>query len=255
MPNPGDAQPQGSLRLADRFSETGDFLFRWRSYLPLVLLPLFLASFLGPRYPLGSDRGSLVWELACFAISTLGLAIRVLTVGTSPRGTSGRNTREQKAAALNTTGPYSVVRHPLYVGNYLIALGLSLFSRTWYLPVIVSLATLLYYERIAAREESFLEARFGAEFRRWAARVPALVPRLSGYQPAAKPFDWRRALRREFYAVATITTAFFVLDLTEDLVATGRVMIDPVWAAVGLAGGVLFAAMWILKKTGWLRAW
>ena len=59
-----------------------------------------------------------------------------------------------------------MVRHPLYLANYVIALGLSCFSRAWYLPVIVSLAGLLYYERIAAREEQFLEARFGDAFRR-----------------------------------------------------------------------------------------
>jgi hypothetical protein len=32
-------------------------------------------------------------------------------------------------------------------------------------------------------------------------------------------------------------------------------MLDPVWAAVGLAGGLLFGTMWTLKKTGRLRAW
>ena len=141
------------MRLADRLSATGDVLFRWRSWLPLLLLPLFLASFPGLGYPGGSHRLDLVWELACFSVAALGIAGRLLTSGTAPRGTSGRNTREQKAAALNTTGPYSVVRHPLYLGNYLIGLGLSLFTRTWFLPVIVSLAALLYYERIAAREK------------------------------------------------------------------------------------------------------
>ena len=107
-------------------------------------------------------------------------------------------------------------------------MGLSLFSRTWFLPIIVSLATLLYYERIAAREEEFLEERFGPDFRRWAARVPAMFPRLSGYTPAAS-FDGRRALSREFYAVAQTTTAFFLLDVLEDLSVTGRVTFDPLW--------------------------
>jgi protein-S-isoprenylcysteine O-methyltransferase Ste14 len=250
VPKSGDIRSRSARRLADHFPATGNFLFRWRSYLPLVLVPVFLPSFLGLGYPFGSHAAGFAWEIGCFAISSLGVVIRLLTVGTSPRGTSGRNTRGQKAVVLNTTGLYSVVRHPLYLANYLVGLGMSLFSRTWYLPLIVSLATLLYYERIAAREEEFLEERFGEEFRRWAARVPAMLPRFSNYQPAAIPFDWRRALRREFYVVVEMTTVFFVLDIVEDFSVHGRLEIDPIWATVAIAGALSFATIWTLKKTG-----
>jgi protein-S-isoprenylcysteine O-methyltransferase Ste14 len=236
------------MRLADRLSATGDVLFRWRSWLPLLLVPLFLASFPGLGYPGGSHRLDLVWELACFSVAALGIAGRLLTSGTAPRGTSGRNTREQKAAALNTTGPYSVVRHPLYLGNYLIGLGLSLFTRTWFLPVIVSLAALLYYERIAAREEQFLESRFGDAFRGWAARVPAVLPRLSAWRPSALPFSWSRALDREFYAIGEVTVAFFFLDIMEDWAVHGELTLDPVWTIVGATGALFFAGMWVRKK-------
>jgi protein-S-isoprenylcysteine O-methyltransferase Ste14 len=238
------------VRLVDRLSATGDVLFRWRSWLPLLLLPLFLASFAGLTYPLDSHGLDLLWELGCFAVSALGVAVRLLTVGTAPRGTSGRNTRSQKAAALNTTGPYSVVRHPLYAGNYLIGLGMSLFTRTWFLPVIVSLAALLYYERIAAREEQFLEARFGDAFRRWAARVPAAVPRPGGWQPPALPFSWARALDREFYAIGEITVAFFVLDVLEDWSVRDALALDPVWTLVAATGTLFFVTMWVRKKLG-----
>ncbi len=236
------------MRLADRFSATGDVLFRWRSWLPLLLLPLFLATFPGLGYPGGSHRLELVWELACFSVSALGVAVRLLTTGTAPRGTSGRNTREQKATVLNTTGPYSLVRHPLYLGNYLIALGMSLFTRAWFLPIIVSLAALLYYERIAAREEQFLESRFGDAFREWAARVPAVLPRPSAWRPPALPFSWTRALDREFYAVGELTVAFFVLDTLEDWAVHGGLTLDPVWTTVGAAGALFFAGMWVRKK-------
>jgi protein-S-isoprenylcysteine O-methyltransferase Ste14 len=238
------------MKLADRFSATGDLLFRWRSWLPLLLLPLFLASFPGLAYPFGSHRLDLAWELSCFAVSALGMAVRLLTVGTAPRGTSGRNTRRQKASALNTTGLYSLVRHPLYLGNYLIGLGMSLFTRTWFLPIIVSLAALLYYERIAAREEQFLEARFGDAFRAWAARVPAAVPRLEAWRPPALPFRWSRALDREFYAIAEVAVAFFVLDVLEDWTVHGALALDPVWSVVGAAGALFFAVMWVRKKLG-----
>jgi protein-S-isoprenylcysteine O-methyltransferase Ste14 len=238
------------VRLTDRFSATGDVLFRWRSWLPLLLLPLFLASFPGAGYPWGSHRLDLLWELACFVVSALGMAVRLYTTGTAPRGTSGRNTREQKATVLSTTGTYSMVRHPLYLGNYLIGLGMSLFTRTWFLPVIVSLAALLYYERIAAREEQFLESRFGESFRAWAARVPAFLPRLRGWHPPAQAFSWSRALEREFYAIAEIGVIFFVLDIIEDWSVHHVLGLDPLWSVVAAAGAIFFVVMWSRKKLG-----
>jgi protein-S-isoprenylcysteine O-methyltransferase Ste14 len=235
------------MRLAEHWTSTGDALFRRRSWLPLLLLPLFLASFVGDRY-LVSHPAGLIWEIGCFVITLVGIALRVFTTGTSPRGTSGRNTRAQKATALNTTGPYSIVRHPLYLANFLIALGLSLFSRTWFLPIIVALATLLYYERIAAREEEFLDGRFGPAFRRWAEAVPAAVPSLKAWCPPAQSFDWRRALDREFYVIAEVSVAFFFLDVVEDYAADRRFEFDPVWGTIGLLGALLFAVMWTRKK-------
>src|SRR5262245_50441523 len=182
-----------------------------------------------------------------------GIALRVFTVGTAPAGTSGRNTSAQKAAVLNTTGPYSVLRHPLYAANYLIALGLAGFARAWALPIIVSLATLLYYERIAAREEEYLDQKFGEEFRRWASVTPALVPAFGLYRPPALPFQWRRALGREFHALGFVSIAFFVLDVAEDYVVTGQLVLDPVWTTVCLAGVGTFVVGWTVKKLQWRR--
>ena len=238
------------MKLADHFAHAGDFLFRWRGQVPLVLVPLFLASFLGARYPFASHAMNLAWELGSFLIAAAGLAIRIFTIGCSPRGTSGRNTRAQKADVLNTTGPYSVVRHPLYLGNYLIALGLSLSSRTWYLPLIVTLAAALYYERIAAREEQFLEERFGDEFRRWAGAVPAALPALRRYRPPALPFQWRVAMAREFYAMSMLPVAFWALDIVEHYAVTGQLVLDPLWTTLAAAGALFFAVMRTLKKRG-----
>lgn len=231
------------MKLLDHFSRSGDLFFRWRSYLPLLLLPLFGASFIGARYPFDSHLLDLAWEVACFLFSLAGLGIRVFTVGSAPRGTSGRNTREQKAEILNTTGAYSVVRHPLYLGNYLVALGMSFFSRTWFLPIIVSLTALLYYERIAAREEEYLEKKFGEEFRRWAAGVPAMIPNLRNYRPPVMPFSWTKALGREFYGIFVVATSFFILDVIQEFAITGRLIFDAVWTSVFVLSAFFFITM------------
>lgn len=236
------------MKLQEHFFRAGEFLFRWRGHLPLLLLPLVILSFRGFCYPGGSQELYRIWEFICFGVSMMGVALRVWVSGTVPEGTSGRNRRGQRADSLNTSGAYSMLRHPLYFGNTLIALGVALFTRTWYLPVIVLLSCLLFYERIAFREEEFLEGKFGEEFRSWAERTPAILPNLKAYRPPSLPFSLRSALRREFYAISEVVFVFSVLDLLGRLSAEGRVGTDPLWRALGLGAVVFYLSLRFLKK-------
>lgn len=226
----------------------GDFFFRWRSYLPLVLLPVLVVAIARFRHPFPSRDAELAWEAGSLLVALVGLAGRVWTVGVTPRGTSGRNTRQQKAAVLNTTGPYSLIRHPLYVANGLIALGFALFTHTWLAPPVVAVATIAYYACIIQREEAFLRERFGPAFDAWAARTPAMLPASWRYVPSERAFDWRKALRGEFYAFALILTVPLLLDTIEDLLTTSRVAPDGVWLLAAAVGIVTFLVLRFLKK-------
>jgi protein-S-isoprenylcysteine O-methyltransferase Ste14 len=227
----------------------GDFLFRWRSYLPLLLIPVAVLSITQARYPVASHAADLAWEFACLSLALAGLALRVWTVGVAARGTSGRNTRQQKATSLNTTGPYSLVRHPLYVANGMIIVSLALFMHGWIAPVAVTVLTIVYYACIAWREEQFLRERFGAAFEEWAARVPAAIPVRPGrYVRAVRPFQWTVAIRREFYAATLILVTPLFLDMAEDFQETGRLVFDPIWVVSATLGVLLFVILRYLKK-------
>jgi protein-S-isoprenylcysteine O-methyltransferase Ste14 len=86
---------------------------------------------------------------------------------------------------LITRGPFALVRHPMYVGVVLAALGSVLLYRTW--TVILVLAHMTVFWVRASREEEALEAEFGQQWRTYADRVPAGLPGL----------DLVRALIRE----------------------------------------------------------
>lgn len=236
------------MKLLDQIPRSGDVLFRWRGQLPLLLLPLFLLGLVGARLPQPLPAWARAWQVVSALVALAGLAIRVAAVGTAPAGTSERSTTGPRASELRTTGLYSVVRHPLYLGNTLTAFGLACFTATWFVPAIVLLLGLLYHERIAAREEVFLEGRFGPEFLAWADRVPAMVPRLSGYVPSTTPFVWRRVLGREFHGLFVVGAVLFVLDLARAFLATGRLVFDPLWTAFFLLTAVAFAAGILLKR-------
>lgn len=237
--------PQAGLPLVLR---SGDFLFRWRSYLPLLLVPLVVVGIARSQYPFGSYVTDIAWEVACVLLALAGVGIRVVTVGLAAPGTSGRNTRGQKARSLNTTGPYSVVRHPLYLGNFVIVLGLSLFTHAWIVPPLVAALAAGYYACIAQREEHYLRERFGPAFETWAARVPAIVPALGRWVPPTRPFDWQAVVRREFYGMAVVLMAPFPLDVVEDLHETGAFDFDPLWTAAAVLGAAVFGVLRFLKK-------
>jgi protein-S-isoprenylcysteine O-methyltransferase Ste14 len=237
------------VKLLDQIPRSGDWLFRWRGQLPLLMLPLFLLGLVDAGLPDPLPPRARAWQFASLALALAGLAVRVVAIGTAPAGTSERSTTNPRASELRTTGLYSVVRHPLYLGNTLTAVGFACFTTVWYLPAIVALLGILYHERIAAREELFLEGRFGGEFLEWAERVPAMVPRLSGYIRSATPFAWRRVAGREFHGLFVIGAVLFVLDVARAALATGRLLFDPVWTGVFLTTAAIFVVCTVLKKT------
>ena len=234
------------MALREEMEATGNWLFRWRSYLPLALLALLLA---GLQATPQRDRDMHpVWTLFCFGVSLAGLGVRVVTVGFTPKGTSGRNTHGQKAEDLNTSGVYSIVRHPLYVGNFLMWLGFALYSQLWWQVAIFALIFWLYYERIMFAEEEFLLRTFGATFESWAARTPAFLPRFRQWKPPALTFSLRNVLKREYSGLFGVVVLFGLLELRQHWVAEERLTLDPLWQAIVVLGLVAYVGLRTLKR-------
>src|SRR5205085_1751915 len=102
------------------------------------------------------------FQIGCFFISMIGLIIRIYTVGYSAENTSGRNTHGQVADSLNTKGIYSVVRNPLYLGNFFMWLGLAMLSFNFWFVISFIFFYILYYECIIYAYYYFLNRKFTA---------------------------------------------------------------------------------------------
>ena len=141
-----------------------------------------------------------------------------------------------------------MVRHPLYLANYLVIIGFTMEFHVWWLVLLTTCLYALYYERIMMAEEAFLRARFGETFEKWAAVTPAFIPKFHGWKPFAVPFCWRTVLQREYNAFFLIIAVFFLLDLIGDSIVERRFAIDVWWLAVLIGGFVVFATLRTLKK-------
>ena len=232
----------------EEFEKTGIWLFRWRGYLPLSMIGVLLWGMRNFNYPYQSHRLDELWEILCLTISFCGLGIRVFTTGYAPRGTSGRNTRRHVADVLNVTGMYSIVRHPLYLGNFLIWLGISLFVRSSGLSLIFILGFWLYYERIIFAEEQFLRRKFGEVYSEWAARTRAFLPRFKNWQSPSVSFSVRKVLRKEYQSFFGIIFTFTILEIIGDLFAVKRIELDLMWLILFSTGLTLYLILRILEK-------
>jgi protein-S-isoprenylcysteine O-methyltransferase Ste14 len=148
----------------------GGWLFRQRSWLPA---PLILALVLIP----GQTRFSApaCWTIGA-ALVAAGEALRlwgVLHIGVISR------TRSDRLGPLVSTGPFAIVRNPLYVGNVLLWAGFAVSARLlWLAPIAVALLGFEYHA-IVRWEEQLLHERLGPAYQAYALRVPRWIPSLS----------------------------------------------------------------------------
>lgn len=236
------------MSLRHEFEISGAWLFRYRSFVPLAAVPLVVAAlwsftFIGDRH--GYDE---IWDVFSMLIAFAGLAVRALTIGYSAKGTSGRVTHQQVAETLNTTGMYSVVRHPLYLGNYLIVLGTAVYFHTWWMPILATCLYALYYERIMFAEEAFLSRRFGETFERWADATPSIMPRWRDWRQPDAAFKWRKVLRREYTGFFGVIAAFCSLEFAGDSIVGKHWQFDLPWVVLFVFGATVYVVLRTLKK-------
>jgi len=126
-----------------------------------------------------------------------------------------------KNKQLATTGAYSLVRHPLYLGNFLILAGFTLACFNWVVVLVVLLFFWIYYPAAIRYEDYKLERIFGEQWRAWSVGTPAMFPTRFSWQANADA-EWnpRQSLLRngEFVISVYILICAAVLSYRSGLV-------------------------------------
>jgi len=157
--------------------------YRFRGY--LITLPLIFAFFC---YRWEIEVETFVWPLGIYLVLA-GMILRIWAQ-------QHLHYRLKVRKHLTTTGPYSFVRNPMYIGNALICIGGTIISELLWLAPITFLYCLCLYSLVVRYEESHLLSKYGGSYRRYLGEVPRWVPSMS---------DMRRAglkslgLRNEYF--------------------------------------------------------
>jgi protein-S-isoprenylcysteine O-methyltransferase Ste14 len=126
-----------------------------------------------------------------------------------------------KDRQLTTTGPYARTRNPLYLGTFLLGLGVTIGGGRWIFVAVFLVFFALVYGRTIRNEARHLEGLFGDAYRHYARHVPLFFPRLTRYRAPGTERDggqagfsggrWRR--NREYEALLGALAGFGFLVL------------------------------------------
>ena len=183
--------------------DTGNFLFKYRSYTPI---PLAL-------YILYNSHPEIQNILIGFILIAIGESLRMWAV--SYAGGITRTTNVG-APSLCTSGPYGYTRNPLYIGNMIIYSGvvfvagslniLSMLIVTW------SFFIIQYYLIINLEQNTLIDI-FGKEYKNYMNNVPIFFPRLTSWKNKDKyiPMKFSKTIKTEKRTLQNIILLILII--------------------------------------------
>lgn len=160
------------------------------------------------------ENDFIIWPLG-ISIIFIGFLIRLWSTKYIGRRTPSM---KKKGKILVNAGPYAIVRNPLYIGNIIIATGLSVLSELiWLTPFVVFYFFPLYHF-VVLYEEKKLSERWEDEYLAYFNEVPRWIPRLRNlHRFKGNGFKWIQALRSETPSLIYILFGIFIFVLKEIL--------------------------------------
>jgi len=237
------------MQLKNNMIINGNYLFKYRGQIPLILLILSIPIiWQNTDHYIYDSNFKLICSISGSLLSLLGLLLRYYTIGSTPEGTSGRNRNQQVAKYLNTRGAYSVIRHPLYLANYFIWLGLAIFSLSYMLIIITTLLFIIHYERIVLVEEQFLVKKFKKKYEKFCEITPLLFPNFKNFKKPGNIFSIKKIIKQEYSSTFSTIISFlyidFLINITYAMQNVGSVhMYNNIYLYVFLLGIIGYVTM------------
>lgn len=121
---------------------------------------------------------------------------------------------EIEAEFLCTSGPYAHLRNPLYLGNFLIGVGVCIAINEWYAYTLFIISYGLIYSVVIPYEERFLQEKFGDVYVEYKAHTGRLIPRLKGYEGDVKVNpNYKAGILGEIHSPIVLAVIFTIIYL------------------------------------------
>jgi protein-S-isoprenylcysteine O-methyltransferase Ste14 len=186
----------------------------------IIMASAALALAFFPKFFLRNMLGDF-WEIS---LEVLGVSLILLgqIIRVSARGYKAEHSWESRA--LIQGGPYQVVRNPMYLGIFLIGLGVVLVIFKWWAILIFIIVFIIRYILLIYNEEKKLRLMFPDTYKKYCRKVPRIFPSLLSiakldiieYLPIK--ITW---FKKEIGSISTLLLLVLVVESWKDIVSEG----------------------------------
>ena len=233
----------------------GNLLFRTRNVVfPIVFFAL--AAIFAPVWPANDQWADLRLDLIGIAIALFGQGLRYAVIGLAYIKRGGLK-KQIYAKSLVTTGLFAHCRNPLYVGNFLMMLGLIIIHNSPWMYALGVPFFAVSFLAITLAEEQYLGNRFGDEYMEYCKSTPRFMIKFAGLAGTVRGmrFDWRKAINKEHGTTMTWTTTLLLLLAWERISNVGleesQTWINGLLTAWA-ASFIVYVMIRAFKKEGWI---
>jgi protein-S-isoprenylcysteine O-methyltransferase Ste14 len=138
------------------------------------------------------------------------LGIGICFLGLGIRAWASGHLRKEKTLAVS--GPYRYSRNPLYLGNFLLGIGITAGARSWWILGLFVAYYALFYPMIIRRERERMKSFFPQQYSEYGKKVPLFFPSFRKHLPANGRFSWSLYKKnREYRALYGTILVWLVL--------------------------------------------
>lgn len=209
------------MALHDQLEKQGYNLRTSANGLPFFVLVLsyifILTSAVYPEnYFFQASEYEIIYESACLLFSLSGYGILIYTNGYTNNASMLKNTSVIEVS-FSKSGAYSVVRHPISSGIFLMWLGPCFVTGNLFFIISFMLFCCVFFERIMFWEELQFKKKLGVKYSIWAEQVPALIPNLHKFKKPDEKFNIARAFKNSTGQLSLVLFAFFLFDAMTEI--------------------------------------
>lgn len=236
--------------------KSGAFFFKYRNAVfPIVFV--LVALFSRPSLffnDLSIDRATM---LLGAALTLCGQALRLAVIGYAYIKRGGKDGKVF-AETLVIRGFYAHCRNPMYTGNLLIGIGLSILYGSWVSYAVAAPFFVFVYLAITETEENYLRKQFGEEYAKYTQTVNRFIPNFTGLETSLKDFryDWKRAIRKDYGTVFGSVSGVIIIMGWKAYLFRGAESLQALAPFLILFAAVSFLYIFarIFKKSGYLSS-